>query len=107
MLGKLNMKNEQETNTFAVAARMLKSVAHPVRIEIINLLVKNKSLSVNEIKNSLKITQSMTSQHLGVLKNVGILECDKQANVCYYSIRNKNILKLLDCVERCAKERTI
>ncbi|MCA9407926.1 MAG: helix-turn-helix transcriptional regulator [Candidatus Omnitrophica bacterium] len=101
------MKKDNEMRVFALAARMLKSVAHPVRIEIINYLIKMQKVSVNDLKDKLKITQSMTSQHLAVLKNVGIVDCDKQANVCYYFIRNKNILKLLDCVERCAKEHLI
>ena len=97
------MGNKKEINTFVMAAKMLKSVAHPIRMEIINLLVKKKSLSVNEIKESLNLTQSMTSQHLTILKNAGIVQCDKQANVCFYSILNKNVLKLLNCVERCIK----
>ncbi|MCK5179790.1 MAG: ArsR family transcriptional regulator, partial [Candidatus Omnitrophica bacterium] len=42
---------------------MLKAVAHPVRVEIINLLSQTKRMSVNELKEKLGITQSMTSQH--------------------------------------------
>jgi len=101
------MNNQKDTKVFSVAARMLKSVAHPVRIEIINYLIGKKRLTVNDLKDRLKITQSMTSQHLAVLKNVGILDCEKQANACYYFIRNKNILKLLDYVERCAKDHQV
>lgn len=97
------MKNQKEMKGFAVAAQMLKSVAHPVRIEIINHLIEKKKITVNDLKDQLNITQSMTSQHLAILKNAGILDCEKQANACYYSIRNKNVLKLLDCVENCAK----
>ena len=97
------MKNQKEVKVFVMAAQMLKSVAHPARIEIINHLVEKKNLSVNDLKNRLDITQSMTSQHLAILKNAGIVDCEKKANVCNYFIRNKNILKLLDCVENCAK----
>ena len=99
------MNIQKEMQVFTTAAKMLKSVAHPVRIEIINHLIKRKGLTVNDLKEKLRITQSMTSQHLAVLKNAGILDCKKQANTCCYFIRNKNILKLLDCVECCAKAR--
>jgi ArsR family transcriptional regulator len=97
------MNTQKEIQVFATAAKMLKAVAHPVRIEIIKHLIKRKRLTVNDLKEKLRITQSMTSQHLAVLRNAGILDCEKQANTCCYFIRNKNVLKLLDCVEHCAK----
>src|SRR3989338_543440 len=98
------MTNKKDARAFNAAAKMLKSVAHPVRIEIINHLMEKKSLTVNDLKERLKITRSMTSQHLAVLKSAGIVACDKQANACHYFIRNRNVLKLLDCVEHCAKQ---
>ena len=85
------------------AAQMLKAVAHPVRINLINLLVTHKQLSVGELQQYLGTTQSMTSQHLSALKNVGVVGYEKEANVCYYFIQNKNVLKLLACVEKCAQ----
>ncbi|MBZ0167625.1 MAG: metalloregulator ArsR/SmtB family transcription factor [Candidatus Omnitrophica bacterium] len=97
------MKTKKEMLVYAQAAKMLRSVAHPTRIEIIELLVKAGSLTVNEIKSQLETTQSMTSQHLGVLKNAGIVNCDKEANTCHYYICNKHVLKLLECVDRCAR----
>jgi len=73
------------------AARMLKTIAHPVRLRIIILLSNEKRLSVGEIQRKLKAVQSTISQHLLLLKNVGILKCDKDDNVRYYYIANKSI----------------
>ena len=98
------MKKEEELNTFSVAARTLKAMAHPVRIAIIDHLSREKRLSVNELKERLKITQSMTSQHLAQLRQAGILGATKEANLCYYYIADKNVLKLLHCIERCNRE---
>lgn len=84
------------------AANMLKAVAHPVRIEMITLLVEHGQLAVKELTSRLGISQSMTSQHLIILKNAGVVMSIKQANICYYSVQNKNVLKLLQCVENCA-----
>lgn len=97
------MKKENE-KIYEVAAKMFKSMAHPVRIEIIYYLKEGK-LSVSDIKEKLNISQSMTSQHLAILKNMEVVDCEKKANVCYYFIRNKEVLKLLECVEHCAKDR--
>lgn len=100
------MKTKTDSAVYAQAAQMLKAVAHSVRIEIIELLVSEQTLTVNEIKDRLGLTQSMTSQHLGILKTAGIVACDKEANACHYYILNKNVLKLLECVQRCAREQT-
>jgi len=96
------MIEEKELIVFEAAARMLKSVAHPVRINIIKLLIKEKRLPVNALTEKLGISQSMTSQHLASLRHVGVLACEKSGNVCTYFIKNRNVLKLLDCVEHCA-----
>ncbi len=94
--------NTQDFEVLARAAQMLKAVAHPARLEIIGLLDQGGPLSVGQIQERLGITQSMTSQHLGTLKRAGALTCRKEANVCYYAIQNRNILKLLECITKCA-----
>ena len=95
--------NKEKLEVLERAARMLKVMAHPIRMAIVNVLVEEKTQSVGQIQQQLGITQSMTSQHLSLMKRIGVLECKKVANVCNYSIRNKNILKLLRCVENCAQ----
>ena len=94
--------NGRDFKVLAKAAQMLKAVAHPVRLEIIGLLEEGGPLSVGQIQERLGITQSMTSQHLAALKRVGAVVCRKEANVCYYSIQNRDILKLLECISKCA-----
>lgn len=88
---------------FSTAARMLKSVAHPLRLAIINDLLSQKRLTVGRLQQRLKISQSMTSQHLSALKAVGIVACEKKANECHYYIQNKNILKFLECIQKCVQ----
>jgi len=97
------MNRQEELRVFEVAARMLRSVAHPVRISIIRLLLTEKKLTVNDLTRCLGISQSMTSQHLASLRNAGVLACEKKGANCFYTIKNKNVLKLLDCVENCAQ----
>ncbi|MFH1360238.1 MAG: metalloregulator ArsR/SmtB family transcription factor [Candidatus Omnitrophota bacterium] len=89
------------------AAFMLRTVAHPARIEIINLLKQRSSLAVGEIQQSLGITQSMTSQHLALLKKIGIVDYTKKANACFYYLKNKNVLKLIDCVQGCCSAKSL
>jgi len=88
---------------FFLAARMLRAVAHPARIAVIVELDKGKRLSVNDLSQRLRISQSMTSQHLAVLRNSGVVESEKVANECFYFIANRNVLKLLDCLNNCCR----
>ena len=101
------MNRPEGARTYEFQVRMLKAIAHPVRVKIIDRLSQEKKLSVNELKDELGITQSMTSQHLAQLRNAGILGNLKEANVCYYYILNKNVLKLLECIKRCSAHNDI
>ncbi len=55
------------------AANMLKAIAHPMRIAIIDFLQEGEQLSVTQIHKKLGIEQSTTSHHLGILKDKGVL----------------------------------
>ena len=78
-------------------ADVLKAVAHPVRLQIIELLEK-KEMCVGSIAKALGGKQAMTSQQLNMMKDKGVLECRRDGAKVYYRIANKNVIKLLHCV---------
>ena len=83
------------------AAYILKTVAHPVRLGIINLLDEYDKLSVNQICEHLKCEQSLLSHHLTNMKIKGLLKADKQGVQVFYSLKERDLIKLLDCMENC------
>lgn len=83
------------------AADMLKAMAHPMRIAIISFLSGAESHTVKEIHEKLKITQSATSQHLGVLRNKGILTVVRKGQNSYYNVRQDKLSTLIDCLRVC------
>jgi DNA-binding transcriptional ArsR family regulator len=83
------------------AAGMLKAIAHPMRIAIINYLEDGKRMTVTEIHEKLKIEQSTTSHHLGILKDKGILSSKRDGKNTYYFLRNENLSKIMDCISKC------
>lgn len=85
------------------AAGILKALAHPVRISILNALDGGKSLTVTEIHNLLQIEQSMASHHLNIMKDRGALISRREGKKIYYSIRSESIRKLLNCLSNCEK----
>lgn len=50
---------------------------------------------VNEISQDLQISQSLVSQILNRLKSEGILDSNKDWREVYYSIKDKNIFKIV------------
>ncbi len=82
-------------------ASMLKAIAHPVRIAILNLLEEHGLLSVSEIYQKLGIEQSSTSHHLGILKDKGVLKSKRDGKNTYYSLKHENFAKVVECIGNC------
>ncbi len=83
------------------AAYILKTVAHPTRLAIVDLLSLNSRLSVNEIGDILEVEQSLLSHHLTTMKLKGILRSEKEGQSVFYSLKEKDIPKLIECIENC------
>ena len=84
------------------AASMLKAIAHPVRISILNFLEGGRKHTVTEIHEMLKIEQSTTSHHLGILKDKGVLTSKREGKNTYYFLRHEKLSDIVDCVSQCA-----
>ena len=78
-------------------AEILKALAHPVRLQIIELLENNEKC-VGDIMEALGIKQSITSQQLNMMKDKGVLSCRRDGAKVYYRIENKSVIKLLHCI---------
>lgn len=84
------------------AASMLKAIAHPMRISIVNFLSEGKKMSVTEIHQHLNIEQSTASHHLGILKDKGVLDCQREGKNTYYFVRHDSLHNIITCISRCA-----
>ena len=84
-------------------ALVLKTIAHPIRLNIIHILENNNQLMVNEICQILDCEQSLISHHLRTMKIKGILQGEKKGRKVYYSIREKDVLLIMNCFENCVE----
>ena len=65
-------------------ATMLKAIAHPARIAIIQHLVKSQACVCGDLVDELGLAQATISQHLKELKNVGLIKGTIDGTrVCY------------------------
>jgi DNA-binding transcriptional ArsR family regulator len=83
------------------AASMLKAIAHPMRIAILNFLEDGKSMTVTQIHEKLQIEQSTTSHHLGILKDKGVLASKRDGKNTYYFLKNDSLSKIMECLNKC------
>lgn len=92
---------EMSAATIEKAAQMMKAIAHPIRLEILGILSDGEEFNVTQIHELVKIEQSTASHHLGILKDKGILISRRIGKNTLYSVKNKNLKKLLDCINAC------
>lgn len=88
----LNIAMKTLDNIVVKTAGVLRALGHPVRVEILRLISGSKShkLSVKEIQENLGIPQPETSKHLGLLKNLSVLVCERKEGHSYYKINDEN-----------------
>src|SRR6201999_2945148 len=71
----------EEQNKLAV---MLKAMAHPARIAILQQIIKANACICGDLVNELGLAQPTISQHLKELKNAGIIQGTIEGvSVCY------------------------
>ncbi len=83
-----------ETLAFRLKADFLKALSHPVRLAVIERLRQGEA-PVNSLCRDLGVEQPALSKHLGVLRGAGVVVARPEGTTVYYSIRDRDIFKLL------------
>lgn len=79
------------------AALVMRVLAHPHRLRICELLSRER-ISVNTIAEHLGIPSNAASQHLGIMKAYGILDCERDGKTVYYRVTSPQPAWLLGCI---------
>ena len=93
------MKEYIDDDWLIRSAEILKAVAHPARLRIIELL-EHGERSVGDLQMHLGITQSLTSQHLSHMRVRGILKTRKERNMVFYSVLNPEVINVIRCIRK-------
>lgn len=70
---------------YDLQAQLCKAFAHPVRLQILDLLAKNE-MPVSELQAEVGVTTANMSQHLAVLKSAGVVRSRREGKVIYCSL---------------------
>lgn len=96
-----SLKIRLEKNKLERTAYVLKCVAHPVRISIIDLLQQGERLTVSELQSILAIEQSLLSHHLTNMRDKGVVDMQREGKNVYYFLKNSSITNIIDCINGC------
>ena len=89
------------SKVIAEATRMLKLLAHPQRLRIIEILEnKSKGLPVHDLTHLLGIPQATVSQHLGIMQRMGFLQGSREKQEVWYKIVDERPLRILNCIRK-------
>jgi ArsR family transcriptional regulator len=94
----------QQKSRFETRAAVLKALAHPIRLFMIEQLAL-KPYCVCELTEMVELDISTVSKHLSVLKNAGLIQFEKKGKEVHYRLRMRCALTFLDCVESVLKEQ--
>lgn len=89
----------KDTVGFIHKVELLKAIAHPVRMMILDELAKGVKC-VSDLEEFLKINQPNVSQHLTILRNNGIIGYFMDGRLRCYFLRNPFIPELLELIKK-------
>jgi DNA-binding transcriptional ArsR family regulator len=81
-------------------AEILKALASPARLRIVNILARGER-TVTELCERSGLKQSLVSQQLKILRLNNIVSSRKDVPHTYYSLKERNVICMLDCLSRC------
>ena len=82
----------------AHAAECLKTLAHPHRLRMVQMLLRGEH-TVGELAAACDIPSHMASEHLGKMKDRGLLKPERRGRQIFYQIAEPHLANIMGCVE--------
>ena len=96
---KTHSSSELTAEKLARTAEMLRVLAHPQRLRLIELLERKAvGLPVNELSACIGLAPAATSQHLNHMRRAGVLASLRQGREVWYRIADPRSLTILHCM---------
>ena len=82
------------------ASEILRALAHPLRLRLLSFIDSNGSVNVNKIYNTLHLEQSITSQHLRILRQQNLVLTEREGKFIHYRVNHKKIATAVAAVNK-------
>jgi DNA-binding transcriptional ArsR family regulator len=76
------------------SAMVLRAINHKLRQQIVRLLDEKKKLTVTDVYITMRLEQSVASQHLAILRRAGIVITQREGKFIYYAVNHKRLLEI-------------
>ncbi|MFK8112081.1 MAG: ArsR/SmtB family transcription factor [Rubripirellula sp.] len=83
---------------FAQAAECLKTLAHPVRLRMVQLLLHGR-YTVGELAEDCDVPNNVASEHLRLMQRCGFFTSEREGRRVYYRVAEPHLQNIMDCVE--------
>ena len=95
--------SEEGKSVFEERAGILKALAHPSRLIMVDELSRGERC-VCELTERVGADMSTVSKHLALLRDAGIVDCEKRGVKVFYRLRVPCVLNFFSCVEAVREE---
>jgi DNA-binding transcriptional ArsR family regulator len=82
---------EIETLRLRKAALVFRAINHPLRQQFLQLLHKHQRMDVTSLYVKLRMEQSVTSQHLSILRKAGFVNTKRDGKQVFYSVNYERL----------------
>jgi ArsR family transcriptional regulator, zinc-responsive transcriptional repressor len=90
--------NPTDFENLQQAAECLRTLAHPVRLRIVQLILRG-DLTVGQIAEACEIPSHMASEHLRMMQHCGLLARRQEGRRIYYQVAEPTLARIMDCIE--------
>ncbi len=85
-------------DALAEAAECLKTLAHPVRLRMVQLLLHGR-YTVGELAEDCGIPDNVASEHLRLMQRCGFFTSEREGRRVYYQVAEPHLEDIMNCVE--------
>ena len=79
-------------------AKVLKLLAHPYRLKIVDILESEDAVPVHGLVERLGLPQAGVSGHLKKMLRAGLVAAERRGKEVWYSVADRRSLSILDCM---------
>ncbi|MBR9921457.1 MAG: helix-turn-helix transcriptional regulator [Bacteroidetes bacterium] len=81
------------------SSEILRALAHPLRMRLLGFIDEHETVNVNRIYNTLKLEQSITSQHLRILRQQNLVNTRREGKFIHYSVNHDKVAQAVKAVD--------
>lgn len=84
---------------YKIRAEVIKALAHPTRLRIVDFLLSNGEACVCDIAAFVQASQPMVSKHMAQMRDAGVLESRKEGSMVFYKVSTPCIQDFFKCLD--------